>query len=210
MELGFPDAIERMAEAYLGDELGLQKDEEAALRLFRKVSKLGNADAQYNLSMAYAYGYYGVRADKQAALHWLKKNAKGKNPSACLQMGLYYYYAVKTEKAYRKAFELFFDAYNGGEGEAIINVGLCYLQGNGAKEDKREAVKCFKETVEKCGSGVAYHNLWICYENGFGVRKDYKKAIEMYSKAAEKGEKAGLEAIKNIYLKISSKNANQA
>lgn len=69
MELGFPDAIERMAEAYLGDELGLQKDEEAALRLFRKGAKLGNADAQYNLGMAYAYGYYGVRADKQAVLH---------------------------------------------------------------------------------------------------------------------------------------------
>lgn len=76
-----------------------------------------------------------------------------------------------------------------------------YLQGNGVKEDKREAVKCFRATAEKCGSGVAYHNLGICYENVFGVRRDYKKAIEMYGKAVENGEKAGLEAIKNIYLK---------
>lgn len=75
------------------------------------------------------------------------------------------------------------------------------------KEDKKEAVKCFKTATEKYSSGVAYHNLGICYENGFGVRKDYKKAIEMYGKAVENGEKAGLEAIKRVYLKM---NVNQA
>ena len=207
MEMDFPDAIERMAEAYLGDELGLEKDEKTALKLFKRAAKLGNAAAQYNLGMAYACGYYGVTADRETALHWLKKSVKGENPLACLQMGLYYYYTVKTEAAYKKAFELFTDAYNLGENEAIINIGLCYLQGNGVKEDKKEAVKCFKNAAEKCSSGVAYHNLGICCENGFGVRKDYKKAIEMYGKAVENGEKAGLEAIKRVYLKM---NANQA
>ena len=202
MEMGFPDAIERMAEAYLGDELGLEKDEKTALKLFKRAAKLGNAAAEYNLGMAYACGYYGLTADRKVALYWLKKSVKGENPSACLQMGLYYYYTVKTKAAYKKAFELFTDAYNFGEEQAIINIGLCYLQGNGVKEDKKEAVKRFKVAAEKCGSGVAYHNLGICYENGFGVRKDYKKAIEMYGKAVENGEKAGLEAIKNIYLKM--------
>ena len=202
MEMDFPDAIERMAEAYLGDELGLEKDEKTALKLFKRAAKLGNAAAEYNLGMAYACGYYGLTADRKAALYWLKKSVKGENPSACLQVGLYYYYTVKTKAAYKKAFELFTRAYNFGEEQAIINIGLCYLQGNGVKEDKKEAVKCFKVAAEKCGSGVAYHNLGICYENGFGVRKDYKKAIEMYGKAVENGKKAGLEAIKNIYLKI--------
>ena len=203
MEMDFPDAIERMAEAYLGDELGLEKDEKTALKLFKRAAKLGNAAAQYNLGMAYACGYYGVTADRKTALHWLKKSAKGENPMACLQMGLYYYYTVKTEAAYKKAFELFTDAYNFGEEEAIINIGLCYLQGNGVKEDKKEAVKCFRTAAEKYSSGVAYHNLGICYENGFGVRKDYKKAIEMYGKAVENGEKAGLAAIKDLYVKIN-------
>ena len=43
MEMDFPDAIERMAEAYLGDELGLEKDEKTALKLFKRAAKLGNA-----------------------------------------------------------------------------------------------------------------------------------------------------------------------
>lgn len=202
MEDDYPDAIERMAEAYLGDELGLERDEKTALKLFKRAAKLGNAAAQYNLGMAYACGYYGVTPDKDKALHWLKQSVKGENPSACLQVGLYYYYTVKTKAAYKKAFELFTDAYNLGENEAIINIGLCYLQGNGVKEDKKEAVKCFRTAAEKYSSGVAYHNLGICYENGFGVRKDYKKAIEMYGKAVENGEKAGLEGIKNVYLKM--------
>lgn len=132
--------------------------------------------------MAYACGYYGVTPDKDKALHWLKQSVKGENPSACLQVGLYYYYTIKTEAAYKKAFSLFTDAYNFGEYEAIINIGLCYLQGNGVKEDKKEAVKCFKTAAEKYSSGVAYHNLGICYENGFGVRKDYKKQSKCMAK----------------------------
>ena len=203
MEMDFPDAIERMAEAYLGDELGLEKDEKTALKLFKRAAKLGNAAAQYNLGMAYACGYYGLTADKDKALHWLEKSVKGENPSACLQMGLYYYYTVKTEAAYKKAFELFTDAYNLGEDEAIINIGLCYLQGNGVKEDKKEAVKCFKTAANKYESSLGFYNLGICYENGFGIRQDYKKAIEMYGKSVELGEKTGLEAIKRVYSKMN-------
>lgn len=104
MEDDYPDAIERMAEAYLGDELGLEKDEKTALKLFKRAAKLGNAAAQYNLGMAYACGYYGVTPDKDKALHWLKQSVKGENSSACLQVGLYYYYTVKTKVAYKKPF----------------------------------------------------------------------------------------------------------
>ena len=203
METGFPDAIERMAEAYLGDELGLEKDEKTALKLFKRAAKLGNAAAQYNLGMAYACGYYGLTADREKAIFWLKKSAKGENPMACVQMGLYYYYTVKTEAAYKKAFKMFTSGYYLGEKEAAVNIGLCYLQGNGVKRDPKEAVKRFREAVKTADSGVGYYNLGICYENGFGVKKDYKKAIEAYGKAVERGESAGLNAIKNVYLKIN-------
>jgi len=202
METDFPDAIERMAEAYLGDELGLERDEKFALRLFKKAAKFGNAAAQYNLGMAYAYGYYGLAADRKKALYWLKKSVKGENPMACLQTGLYYFYTVKTDRAYKKAFELFTDAYYFGEEQAIINIGLCYLQGKGTEENKKEAVKCFRKAAGKTGSGVAYYNLGICYENGFGVKKNYNKAAEMYGKATENGESAGLVAIKNLWDSI--------
>ena len=197
-EMDFPDAIERMAEAYLGDELGLKKNEKTALKLFKEAAERGNAAAQYNLGMAYACGYYGVKTDREKAIFWLKKSVKGENPSACLQLGLYYYYTVKTELAYKKAFGLFNEAYNLGEEQAIINVGLCYLQGNGTEKNEKEAVNCFKQAAEKNSSGVAYFNLGVCYENGFGVEKDYKKAVEMYGKAVENGEKEGLKAIKSI------------
>lgn len=203
MEDDYPDAIERMAEAYLGDELGLERDEKTALKLFKKAAKLGNAAAQYNLGMAYACGYYGVTPDKEKAVFWLKKSAKGENPMACVQMGLYNLYTVKTDKAYKKAFEYFQNAYYLGEEEAVINLGLCYLQGKGVEKNSKEAVKCFAKAAKRTNSGVAYYNLGLCYENGFGVRKDYKKAIEAYGKAVENGESAGLVAIKNLYLKMN-------
>ncbi len=202
-EEDFPDALERLAEAYLGDELGLEKDEATALKLFKKAAKLGNAAAEYNLGMAYACGYYGVTPDKDKAVFWLKKSAKGENPMACVQMGLYNLYTVKTDKACKKAFEYFQNAYYLGEEEAVINLGLCYLQGKGVERNPKEAVKCFTEAVKRTNSGVAYYNLGLCYENGLGVRKDYKKAIEAYGKAVENGESAGLVAIKNLYLKTN-------
>ena len=207
-EMGFPDAIERLGEAYLGDELGLEKDEKMALKCFKRAAHLGNAAAQYNLGMGYACGYYGLTADKEKAVFWLKKSAKAENPLACLQMGLYYFYTVKTDAAYKKAFKLFTDAYYLGEIESVINIGLCYLQGKGVKENKKEALKCFNEAVKKTNSGIAYYNLGLCYENGYGVRKDYKKAIELYGKAVENGECAGLEAIKEAYLKLNEKQSH--
>ena len=107
MEAGFPDAIERMAEAYLGDELGLEKDEKTALRLFKRGARLGNSEAQYNVGMAYANGWYGLVKDEKKAVRWLKKSVNGENPWACLQMGLYYYYVIKTNTGCKKAFDLF-------------------------------------------------------------------------------------------------------
>ncbi len=202
-EENFPDALERLAEAYLGDNLGLEKDERKALKLFKRAARLGNAAAQYNLGMAYACGYYGLEANREKAVFWLKKSAKGENPMACLQLGLYYYYTIKTEEAYKKAFGLFTDAFNLGEKEAIVNIGLCHLQGHGTKENKKEAVKCFKTAANKYKSSLGYYNLGICYENGFGVCQDYKKAIEMYGKSVELGEKTGLEAIKRVYSKMN-------
>ena len=127
---------------------------------------------------------------------------------ACLQLGLYNFYTVQTDKAYKRAFELFTDAYNLGEDQAIINIGLCYLQGKGVKEDKKEGFRCFKQAVKSTNSGVGYFNLGICYENGLGVRKNYQKAIEMYGKAVENGERAGLESIKNVYLKMEKESRN--
>ena len=56
---------------------------------------------------------------------------------------------------------------------------------------------------------LGYEKSSTCYENGFGVRKDYKKAIEMYGKAVENGEKAGLEAIKRVYLKMNVSNSGK-
>jgi len=202
MEMGYEEAIERMAEAYLGDELGLERDEKMALKLFKRAAKLGSHDAQYNLGMAYACGYYGLTADKDKALYWLKKSAKGENPMACLQLGLYNFYTVQTDNAYKRAFDLFTDAYNLGEDQAIINIGLCYLQGKGVKENQKEGVRCFKQAVKTSNSGVGYFNLGICYENGLGVKKNNQKALEMYGKAVENGERAGLESIKNVYLKM--------
>lgn len=206
MKMNYPDAIERMAEAYLGDELGLDKDEALALKLFKKAAKLGNDAAQYNIGMAYACGYYGLEPNKEKAIYWLKKSAKRHNPMACLQMGLYCFYTVKTDSAYKKAFDLFMEAYNLGEDEAIINVGLCYFQGRGIKANKKEAVKCFKEAIKKCNSGIAYYNLGLCYEEGFGVKQDFNKAIEMYGKAVENNEQSGLIAIKNLYIKMNNKS----
>ena len=80
MEMGFPDAIERMAEAHLGDELGFERDEKTALKLFKRAANLGNAAAQYNLGMAYAWRVLRRDRRQKNGASLAEKERQGRKP----------------------------------------------------------------------------------------------------------------------------------
>ena len=66
------------------------------------------------------------------------------------------------------------------------NLGLAYLNGDGAVKDEKKAVELFRKAAEQ-GYALAQYKLGWCYEYGRGVGKDYEQAVAWYRKAAEQG-----------------------
>jgi len=73
-----------------------------------------------------------------------------------------------------------------GNANAQYNLGVCYAEGKGVKQDYTEAVKWFVKAAGQ-GNAEAQFNIGFLYERGTGVNKDYTEAIKWYKKAAEQG-----------------------
>lgn len=73
-----------------------------------------------------------------------------------------------------------------GHALAMANLGLCYANGNGVKQDYQQAVEWYRKAAEQ-GNALAEGCLGWCYKYGNGVKQDYKLAAEWYRKSAEKG-----------------------
>ena len=67
-----------------------------------------------------------------------------------------------------------------------MDLGVMYYTGEGAREDKAEAVRWFRKAAEN-GLPEAQHNLGLLLESGDGVEADPVEAVKWYAAAAEAG-----------------------
>ena len=82
----------------------------------------------------------------------------------------------------RKAFELFRQAVEQGDRNALLNLGYCYDEGVGTKKNKRKALYWYK----KAGESAAYINIAIHYS----TIGDFKRAERWYLDALKKGDQS--------------------
>ena len=83
-----------------------------------------------------------------------------------------------------KAFELYRKAAAMGHASAQYNLGLCYGNGEGVKQDYKKAAKWYRKAAEQ-GDPSAQFNLSTCYENGEGVQENMIKAAYWLNKWEE-------------------------
>ena len=79
-------------------------------------------------------------------------------------------------KAYQRAVEL-------GYNWALVDLGLCYHEGNGVEKNEKKAFDLYWLCADKTDSAHARRQLGVCYSEGFGVEKDLQKAQEWYERA---------------------------
>ncbi len=79
-------------------------------------------------------------------------------------------------KAYQRAVEL-------GYNWALVDLGLCYHEGNGVGKNEQKAFDLYRLCADKTDSAHARRQLGVCYSEGFGVEKDLQKAQEWYERA---------------------------
>lgn len=73
-----------------------------------------------------------------------------------------------------------------GSPEDIVNLGKCFLYGNGIEENPNEAARLFEKAAEQ-GYVEAVYLMGNSFFYGLGNPKNYKIAVDYYNKAAEMG-----------------------
>ena len=80
--------------------------------------------------------------------------------------------------------------------DAMADLGLMYLNGQGVKQNFKEAKYWLEKAVEG-NNAAAKNGLGVIYYKGQGTRKDLSKAIKLWKQASEQGNK---EAQNNLAL----------
>ncbi len=131
-----------------------------------------------HLAEAYHHGSDGVIQNMEIALkYYLEAQALG-SMDAEFNLGCYFH----EQKNYDEAVKHFSSAADKGHLGAKSNLGICYMNGEGVKEDKNLAFKLFNECAEK-GHAGAHRQVGQCHANGWGTHVDKEAAREWYNKA---------------------------
>lgn len=144
---------------------------------FRLAARAGLAEAMFWYGLACRHGW-GMRENKPEAFQWLRKAVDSGQLEIAededqAKHGQHTDYVKKKQ-------------HKAQYGVAIYELGKCYMNGWGAKQDKGLAVRCY-EIAGNWGDADALVEAGYCYAEGVGCRKDLKKAAKFYRAAEAKG-----------------------
>lgn len=165
-EKGEVEAISKIGVCYL-EGLGVEQNVELAVEKFTVAAEQGCDEAQSNLGRCYLLGN-GVDADVEKGVEWIKKAAE-QNYSSAL-----FFLAVLTEAGEgglqqndEEAFKLYLKAAEQGCEEANMELGRCYEEGIGVKQDLKKAAHYYEDAMK-----VGLDGAW----EALGNLKDKMKA----------------------------------
>lgn len=87
-------------------------------------------------------------------------------------------------KEYEKALELWSVEAENENDQAMTNIALMYLKGEGVAKDYKKALEWFEKAL-KYENISAYYNVGLMYQNGIGQERDIEKATEFLTIASE-------------------------
>lgn len=74
-----------------------------------------------------------------------------------------------------------------GDPVAQYNLGVMYGEGDGVRQDHKEAVRLYRLSAAQ-GDADAQYNLGVSYDKGLGITQDYKEAVRLYRLSAAQGK----------------------
>mgnify|MGYP002730354815 FL=1 len=182
------DSKQKMFYDYLAGlkKFYLDKDFEAAIKLFKSVEKLGGAEGITMQATSMAHKDNKKRNTKKAVSLYQKAMEKGSVAAAYYLSSMYEMGEGMKTANKEQALKLLKKAANGGIAYAQDKLGDKYFAGEGAARDYTEAAKLYlqAEAQNRLTSSAA-KNLIYCYERGFKVLPDLanaKQRIEVLKK----------------------------
>ena len=127
--------------------------------------------------------------------------AKTGDSESAVKAGEYYLQSADEDNYvdyYNKAFNYFKDAASLGNPKGLYNLGICYENGIGVKQDKNKAIAYFIESANDLENENPKIQTKIasCYAS----QQDFKSAIKWYLKASEHDDCDAFNALGYIYL----------
>lgn len=179
--------------------LGVAKDREKAVGLFRQSADKGVADAFNRLGLAAASGWLtqgtvNGKARELAAEYYAKGAELGSYIAKYNLAELYRHGDIKRND--KEALRLYKEAADAGYANAMAQFGNClylnfdkdYARGMSKKEREAEALAWIRKAAEK-GSAIGCYFLGKAYYYGhMGLSSNTMEAYEWFKKGADKGD----------------------
>jgi len=158
------------------------------METLHRLADENNSNAQNMLGVCYLTGM-NVVIDEKKAVDYLTSAAEQEHTAAQRNLAITLENQQSSDKD--KIISLYEKAAEKNDSYALNNLAVCYLIGDGVKQNVKQAVKYFEKAV-KYGDDFAMVNLADCCTVGNGVIKNNKKAFELYKQAAEKDNVDGI------------------
>ena len=183
-------ALTGLAECYRFGK-GVTEDKRRAFELYLKAAELGDTDAMKIVGVMLYIGE-GTTENNEQSFYWTKRAVdESNNDDAIAIENLAYAYrnGIGTAPNPYKAFELYEQAAELGDAEAMNIVGVMLYIGEGTTENNEQSFYWTKRAVDESNNddAIAIENLAYAYRNGIGTAPNPYKAFELYEQAANLG-----------------------
>lgn len=213
---GYPEGEYRLGMAYYKGS-GIHHSWEDAILWLSKAAEHGHAAAMERLASVYRYGV-GTERNSMRAFELYTQAAQAGNGRAMKSLGRVYLTGElgiqdeqRSKEYYAQAFDTLYEqAMGGDDGDAQVELGKSYMDGEGVKLSHSLAVKMFKRAIANLNP-IAYNSLGLCYNSGLGVEMNPQKGFEYQLKSAELGDAIamGNVAISYLYGNGTEKNVDK-
>lgn len=158
-------------------KLCVEKDFEAAAKIFKKVEKAGVIDGLTMQALCLSNADNPKKNEKKAFK--MLTEAAAQSVAAKYHLSLFYEQGIATDKNSDKARELLLQAAEAGNGYALSKGGDIFFEGRGVAQDYVKAAEYYlqAEALSKLTSASA-RNLIKCYNMGISSLPDMNKKEE--------------------------------
>jgi TPR repeat protein len=177
--------------------IGVARDENEAVRWYRKGATAGNMQATTALAIALLEGR-GTGKDPQEAVHLLKLAADKDNLDAMYRLGVLYSQGAVVSKDALEAVRLFTKASEAGHAPSMVDLGLMFYNGEGVQVDLVKAAMWYKRAAD-LGDTSGMVNLGYLHQQGKGVEQNDVAAVNLYRRAADEGNPAGIHNLASMH-----------
>ncbi len=188
--------------------IGMEKNEESAVRLLEEAVDDGNPEAMWRLGWLLLERKELTRfTNEKKPLDLINEAATKDIGEAQLMLGNLYRKGELVEKNYDSSVYWFEKAATKNIAEAIHSLAVAFYNGWGVKRNYAEAAHLLTLASEQ-GFTSSTFNLGTMYRDGKGVSKDLIKAHELFLVAAREGNKDAMTQLSRNYFKGSGTNRN--